>query len=143
MRSEIQQAFADFASSSVGGTPASTQSTNSLVHTPPASSTTTSEPQVLISTSQSLDITTVPTMSTVPLGVLPAPAAITSVALTVPSSASGSTLPHLQAVVTPTSQAQSQTRGVILSPALQPIPAQLVQRIRANKFKEMRDLLIN
>ena len=53
-----------------------------------------------------------------PLCLLPACAAITSVALTVPSSASGSTLPHVQAVVTPISQAQSQTRGEILSPAL-------------------------
>ena len=88
-----------------------------------------------------LGTATVPTTSAVPLGVLPTPAAITSVALTVPSSASGSTLPQVQAVVTRTSQAQSQTRGVILSPALQPIPARLVRRIRSNEFIEMRDLL--
>ena len=54
VRSEIQQAFANFASSSAGGTPASTQSTtDSLVHTPPTSSSSTSIPQVSVSTSQS------------------------------------------------------------------------------------------
>ena len=39
-------------------------------------------------------------------------------------------------------QATSRREGMIVSPALQPIPARrLVRRIRAGKFVEMRDLL--
>ena len=38
-------------------------------------------------------------------------------------------------------QTSDQSQGVILSSALQPIPARLVRRIRAGEFIEMRDLL--
>ena len=43
--------------------------------------------------------------------------------------------------LTTTSLPVTRATGIILSPALQPIPARLVQRIQSGEFVEMRDLL--
>ena len=79
----------------------------------------------------------------------PAPV-LTSVARVSEPMLTTTSLPHIMAPkegsVTP---AQLQTAllapipasGMILSPALEPVPYQLVQRIRARQFVEMRDLL--
>ena len=77
---------------------------------------------------------------------MPPAAAIASVA-TVPSSRGLDMLPP--AVPSPTVQAIIPVppttgylpRGLILSPASDPIPSRLVQRIRSGEFVEMRDLL--
>ena len=85
-----------------------------------------------------------------PLGVLPPSRALRSVATT-SSVASGSRrTPSFSTQSTPSGDASSssaanqvvpQSQGMILSPALQPIPARLVHRIQSGEFVEMRDLL--
>ena len=87
-----------------------------------------------------------------PLGSLPLPAAITSVAVTSPNPAvttdsrTGGTGQNVLSVITPSTNSNlapssQQPTGIILSPALQPIPARLVRRIQEGEFLEMRELL--
>ena len=78
-----------------------------------------------------------------PLGSLPAPEALASVADLGPQmaatqlgAATGLSIPQR-----PTTTSLDQPQGMILSSALQPIPARLVRRIVAGEFVEMRDLL--
>ena len=50
---------------------------------------------------------------------------------------------HLALLALHVSHVPDYPQGVILSPALQPIPARLVWRIVAGHFVEMRDLLLD
>ena len=97
------------------------------------------------------------TGATPQLGVMPAPEAISSVAMI--NTSSGPAPQPMHTVMSPSHLAvpvslpsvahtsgppywnPGQFQGMILSPALQPIPARLVRRIQAGEFIEMRDLL--
>ena len=110
-----------------------------------------------------------PAGAILPFGAMPAPTALTSVATITPrtsavhsevappfsapllASASPSSIgsrlqsqtgiPITTMAISTTAQVLPGPKGVILSPAFQPIPARLVQRINSAKFVEMRDLL--
>ena len=78
---------------------------------------------------------------------MPPPLAISSVAVPMPTHSWSSlpTLPTalpLQAPVIPTPD-MAFRRGLILSPAADPIPHRLVHRIQSGDFVEMRDLLVD
>ena len=84
---------------------------------------------------------------TLPLGVMPPPAAFTSVAA-VSNPMFPSTPPDIlhpanpaAHVGVPAPPSCSTRLGMILSPAADPIPFRLVQRIQNGEFLEMRDLL--
>lgn len=83
--------------------------------------------------------------SDVPLGSMPLPQSIYSVAVPGATHTWSSQAPLASAAlhqlpVLPT-LATTSRRGLILSPAADPIPHRLVQRIQAGEFVEMRDLL--
>lgn len=110
-----------------------------------------------------------PAGAILPLGAMPAPTALISVTTITPrtsavhsevappfsapllASASPSSIgsrlqsqtgiPITTMAISTTAQVLPGPKGVILSPAFQPIPARLVQRINSAKFVEMRDLL--